>query len=310
MQSTSVPGVAQRTGATLYYLEFFPRASAERAGREPVMALMPVPGDVDCVIASELAEAGRAIQRGIVTPERTTLIASTHRAYAIAEKSALGDGATDSPALAELVRASAQRVVLFDMEATAERHGSVISSVLLGALAGSGVLPFRKQSFTDAIRASGIAVASNLAAFEEARALAQRGEADARAGRGAAAAGGHPARAPRRRSLPGSSSASGPCRLACERWRSKGRAAPLDYQDPAYAALYLERLERMAAREAGDGALLEACARGLALWMCFEDTIRVADLKTRGTRFRRVRGEVSAPGTADRRHHRVHEARV
>ena len=34
----AVPGVAQRTGATIYYLEFFPRAVAERAGREPVMA--------------------------------------------------------------------------------------------------------------------------------------------------------------------------------------------------------------------------------------------------------------------------------
>src|ERR1041384_1983265 len=65
-QSTSVPGVAQRTGATIYYLEFFPRALAERQGREPIMALMPAPGDVDCVLASELAEAGRAIQRGIV----------------------------------------------------------------------------------------------------------------------------------------------------------------------------------------------------------------------------------------------------
>lgn len=294
VQSTSVPGVAQRTGATLYYLEFFPRASAERAGREPVMALMPVPGDVDCVIASELAEAGRAIQRGIVTPERTTLIASSHRAYAIAEKSALGDGATDSPALTELVRASARRVVLFDMEATAERHGSVISSVLLGALAGSGVLPFRTQSFTDAIRASGIAVASNLAAFEEARALAQRGEADAP----------QAAAPPLREDIPSSAATPQLARLL-ERIRAlpagvravalEGARRAVDYQDPAYAALYLTRLERMAAREAGDGALLEACARGLALWMCFEDTIRVADLKTRGTRFRRVRGEVSAP---------------
>src|SRR6202035_5397949 len=77
VQSTSVPGVAQRTGATIYYLEFFPRAAADQAGRAPILALMPVPGDVDCVIASELAEAGRAIQRGLVTSDRTTLIAST-----------------------------------------------------------------------------------------------------------------------------------------------------------------------------------------------------------------------------------------
>src|SRR6516162_463360 len=77
VQSTSVPGVAQRTGATIYYLEFCARAEAERAGREPVMALMPVAGDVDCVVASELAEAGRTIQRGLIGPH-TTLIASTH----------------------------------------------------------------------------------------------------------------------------------------------------------------------------------------------------------------------------------------
>ena len=143
-QSTSVPGVAQRTGATIYYLEFFPRAAAERAGREPVMALMPVAGDVDCVVASELVEAGRAIQRGLVDPERTTLIASSHRSYSIAEKSAMGQGAADSAGLIELARSQAKRLILFDMEAVAEEHHSVISSVLLGAICGSGVLPFTR----------------------------------------------------------------------------------------------------------------------------------------------------------------------
>src|SRR5271168_4388562 len=138
-QTTSVPGVAQRTGATIYYLEFFPQAAAERAGRDPIMALMPVSGGVDCVLASELAEAGRAIQRGLVTPDRTTLISSTHRTYAIGEKSAMGQGAVDTEQLTDLVRSQAKRLVLFDMEETAERHQSVISSVLLGALCGSGV---------------------------------------------------------------------------------------------------------------------------------------------------------------------------
>ena len=49
-QSTSVPGVAQRTGATIYYVEIFP----EIGGAPPVLALMPFPGEVDVVIASEL----------------------------------------------------------------------------------------------------------------------------------------------------------------------------------------------------------------------------------------------------------------
>src|SRR5919109_2074668 len=81
-QSTSIPGVAQRTGATTYYLEIFPAGRMELAGREPVMSLTPSPGNVDVMIASELVEAGRAMTNGYVNPERTTLIASTHRIYA------------------------------------------------------------------------------------------------------------------------------------------------------------------------------------------------------------------------------------
>ena len=60
-QSTSVAGVAQRTGATTYYVELFAREAARREGALPVLALMPTPGDVDVVLASELMEAGRAV---------------------------------------------------------------------------------------------------------------------------------------------------------------------------------------------------------------------------------------------------------
>ena len=98
-QGTSIPGVAQRTGATNYYLELFPKAEARARGRAPVLGLVPVPGDVDIVIASELMEAGRAVQRGLVTPDRTTLIASTHRVFAMTEKIALADGRADADAL-------------------------------------------------------------------------------------------------------------------------------------------------------------------------------------------------------------------
>lgn len=300
-QSTSVPGVAQRTGATIYYLEFFPLAAATQAARDPILALMPVPGDVDCVIAAELAEAGRAIQRGLVTPDRTTLIASTHRSYAIAERSAMGRGATDTEGLLQLVRSQAKRVVLFDMEETAERAQTVISSVLLGALCGAGVLPFRKSSFEETIRQSGIAVAANLAAFEDAYQRAQRGDSGY-TGAPTTLLPEVPTQArtaelqsllDRIRRLPATAQP-----LVLE-----GARRALDYQDPAYAELYLDRLEAIAALEArlwadaSSYALLRATARSLALWMSFEDTIRVADLKTRGSRFERVKEEIRAePG--------------
>ena len=235
VQSTSVPGVAQRTGATIYYLEFYPRVQAERHGGEPVMALMPVAGDVDCVIASELAEAGRAIARGLVNRERTTLIASIHRSYAIGEKSALSRGITDPQQLLELVRTQGKRSILFDMEQTARRNRSLISAVLLGAISGAGVLPFPKTSFVEAVTRSGLAVATNLAAFEDAHLQAASGgmQADAQKGAGLRPP---PERArtaalqpllDRVRRLP-----SGLQPLVLE-----GVRRTLDYQDPGYADL-------------------------------------------------------------------------
>ena len=106
-QTTSVPGVAQRTGATIYYVELFPRPEDGTDLRRPVLALMPLPGDVDVVLASELMEAGRAVQRGLVTSDRTTLVASTHRVYSIAEKSAMGDGRVSSEDLLRHARKAA-----------------------------------------------------------------------------------------------------------------------------------------------------------------------------------------------------------
>src|SRR5262249_29260217 len=116
-QTTSVPGVAQRTGATIYYVELI---RPQQRNARPVLSLMPMPGDVDVVIAAELMEAGRAIQRGLVSPDRTVLIASTHRAYAVLEKAKPGDGRADSGAVLETAAAVSARFVGADMQALAE----------------------------------------------------------------------------------------------------------------------------------------------------------------------------------------------
>src|SRR5699024_11171518 len=172
-QTTSVPGVAQRTGATVYYVEIFPEHAARKAGKDPVLALMPAPGDVDVVIAAELMEAGRSVHRGWVTPQRTTLIASTHRVYSIGEKSALGDGILDDDAVIKAGQEAASEFIYFDMAKVAEAHGSVISSTLFGALAGSRALPFERADFEDAIRRGGIGVEASRAAFADAYERAQ-----------------------------------------------------------------------------------------------------------------------------------------
>jgi indolepyruvate ferredoxin oxidoreductase, beta subunit len=300
VQATSVPGVAQRTGATIYYLEFFPIAALPANRREPIMALMPSPGDVDLVLASELVEAGRSVARGLVSTQRTTLVASTHREYAISEKTSPGDGRADSAAILKSAADSAQRLLTLDMRAVADRTGGHLSAVMLGAIAASGVLPFARDSYLAAIQASGFDVASNVAAFDAAGA-ALGGLATAAATAAATvlpatpATGGTPplpaALAARLRSeVP----------AALQAWVETGVRRMLDYQDQRYAELYLDRLASLpvdvpdtTARE----QLPRDFARALALWMSFEDVIRVADLKTRRTRSTRTAAIANAaPG--------------
>ena len=90
----------------------------------------------------------------------------------------------------------------------------------------------------------------------------------------------------------------------------------VDYQDAAYADLFLDRVEAVVRLEAqlrpGASALGEAVARSLALWMTFEDTIRIADLKTRAERFARVGQEAGVspdewPDIVEFLHPRVEE---
>src|SRR3569833_1748995 len=164
-QATSVPGVAQRTGATVYYIEALPLPADAPEGLRPVLSLMAVPGEVDIVIGAEFMEAGRAIQRGLVTPDRTTLIASSHRAYAVVEKQAPGDGIGDAATMLKAAEATARQLVAFDMAAVGDKTGSAISAVLFGALAGADALPFARESYEATIRDAGIGVEPSLRGF-------------------------------------------------------------------------------------------------------------------------------------------------
>jgi indolepyruvate ferredoxin oxidoreductase beta subunit len=286
-QTTSVPGVAQRTGSTIYYLEIFPEEEVQAACKEPILALMPVPGEVDIVLASELMEAGRAIQRGLVTPDRTTLIASTNRVYSMTEKTAITDGRVDSAKVIEASTAAAKTFVHGDFARIADDSRSVISASLFGALAATAALPFRREQFEDAIRKGGVGVESSLAAFDDAFRAAKL-PATAANGRTEPAKG---KVGPRLQPLAARIESEFP--PASREILLAGIERLADYQDVAYAADYLKRLEAIRDIDAksgrGDSALLNETARYLALWMSYEDAPRVADLKIRRTRFDRVR---------------------
>ena len=318
VQGTSVPGVAQRTGATIYYVELFPAAAAKAAGKDPVLALMPVPGNLDVVVAAELMEAGRAMMRGLVTPDRTALVASTHRIYAIGEKTAMGDGRARSAEVLEAATARARTTVMFDMEDLAQRSGSIISAVLLGAVAGSNLLPFPRAAYEQVLAADTRARDTNLAAF--AAGIRRRPR---RAGPDSAAAAAPvpptPVQAAPGEAARCSTRAAALCPPEVMEMAVPGLRKVVDYQDPAYGSLYLDRLEPDRSPATGNSVgarhgweLSRETARHLALWMTFEDVFRVADLKTRGARFDRVRDEVRATpgqivGVSEFMHPRVEE---
>jgi indolepyruvate ferredoxin oxidoreductase, beta subunit len=309
-QTTSVPGVAQRTGATIYYVELFPESAVQASGVEPVLALMPTPGEVDVVLASELMEAGRAVQRGLVTEDRTTLVASTHRVYSMTEKTAMGDGRIDADALRSTLRANARRFVAADFARLAEEARSVISASLFGALAATGALPFTRVQFEDAVRRGGVGVDASLRAFAAGFDAANDAERDAalpveQLDPTAPAAPAPPTPAPRRTVL-GPRLRAHEARIVAEfpapahEVLRAGVLRTADWQDEAWATAYLDRLGAIRTLDASapaiDGepphALLTESARHLALWMTYEDTVRVADLKTRRSRFERVAQEV------------------
>ena len=279
-QSTSVPGVAQRTGATIYYVETI----ADVPGRLPVFSAMAAPGDVDIVIAAEWMEAGRAIQRGLVTPDRTTLIASTHRTFAVSEKESPGDGRADSGVVTGAGKAAARRLVAFDMAVLAEQAGSVVSSVLFGALCATGVLPFDRAAFEATIKEAGVGVQGSLRGF----ALGFDGADAPVPVRPAVVASppelqpighaGYDALLARASALP----------AAAHAMLAEGVRHVVAFQDIAYGSVYLDSVEAFPR----DPGLIEAAAKYIARAMAYDDVIRVAWLKTQPARGVRIQKEM------------------
>lgn len=289
-QATSVAGVAQRTGATIYYIEM-----AKKSNLEPVFALAPAGGDVDVLIAAEMMEVGRAVMRGFVTPNRTTLIGSTHRALAVSEKSAPGDGIADADEVRAAAEIASRKLILANMDDLAVSKGSVISSSLFGALAGSGALPFPRAAYEDAIRASGKGVEASLKAFAAGFDVAQNGPETQ-----------VPTPVALAPKLTGPERELGKWQVLMTRTQAmpdpvcdmatNGLMKVVDFQDCAYGGDYLHHLDRIIALDdaAHGWALSVTAAKYIANAMAYDDIIRVADLKTRQPRMARIRTEMNA----------------
>ena len=318
-QATSIPGVAQRTGATTYYIEVFPVPLSELGGRRPVFSLNPVPGALDALLSSELLETARQITNGLPSADRTLVITSSARALTTMERMQMGDGRVDTADLLKLVQQFSREHQVFDMAGIAKEAGTVVSAVMLGAIAGSGLFPFRREDYEAVVRSGGKGAEASLRGFAKAYDIVAQGkqqanfvaqvlganqlspgmlteegsvlESDAEADAVAASA---------RAAKAGAEAANLFPRQVQEMF-GLGYARLVDYQGKAYADLYIQRLQAvLAAERAADPhgmhgfATTREMARWLALWMAFDDIVRVADLKSRASRWARVQGEVKA----------------
>lgn len=294
-QATSIPGVAQRTGATTYYLEVFPVPTADLGGRRPVFGLNPLPGRLDALVSSELLETGRQITNGLASSTHTLVISSSARALTTGEKMVMGDGRRDSDELLALIHTHSRAHHVLDMAALTKQAGTVVSAVMLGAIAGSGLLPFARRDYEAVIAESGGGAKASLRGFALAfdAVNAQRSQA-AYVEQVMAA---EPA--PVQATLPQALRREFP--LEAHAIMALGHARVCEYQNAAYGERYAQRLRRVLAAETrGDPKNLHGhritveMARWVALWMAFDDIVLVADLKSRASRQARVRGEAKA----------------
>ncbi len=288
-QATSVPGVAQRTGATTYYLEFCPQSHAELGDAKPVFSLNPMPGALDAVVASELLEAARCACNGLPSPERTLFITSSSRTLTTTERSHPADGRLDSARLLDIVAAASRAHQVLDMGAIARAHGTIVSAVMFGAIAGSGLLPFPRDAFEAVLCDSGRGAEASLAGFAQAFQSVQGGRQITEA------------QEPVPQQVARLPAEAADLPTALHEIVALGHARVCDYQNRRYGTLYLRRVRRVLAAErladpVGTQSLAATreAARWLALWMSYEDIARVAELKSRASRFERVRRETRA----------------
>ncbi|VWX62439.1 Indolepyruvate ferredoxin oxidoreductase beta subunit [Burkholderiales bacterium 8X] len=304
-QSTSIPGVAQRTGATTYYIEVFPVPLAELGGRKPIFSLSPVPGALDAIISSELLETVRQIGNGMSAPQRTLVISSSSRTFTTAERMQPGDGRADATRLLDVIKSFSREHHVFDMGAAAREAGTIVSAVMLGAIAGSGLFPFPREAYETVVRGGDTSAPEKVSKMAAAslRGFAKAFDAVNGPREQAALVSRLMASTPEdtlpAHALPDSVANRFPPQL--RGMLALGHARVLDYQDAAYADLYVERLQKVLEAErmsdpsaAGGFEVTHEMARWLALWMAFDDIVRVAELKSRRSRAERVRGEVKA----------------
>jgi len=284
VQGTSVPGVAQRTGSTSYYIEICDRNFDNK--KEPILSLYPKPGRVDIVIASELLEAARVLEKGYINPDSTTLITSSSRIYTNLEKSHLADGRFNEEKILNACKNMSKNFVCLDLNMMAVDHSTIVSATMFGALASSGVLPWKKNIcenvFQDNIFGKNSLSGFNFA-YKQVQANSINYSKDTKSTK-----------------LNKKNIINIDDGLLSNEFLNIiniGKERCADYQNNKYSEVFIERVEKLISvinkEDPKELSIAENIVRRLALWMTYEDIPRVAQLKIKPDRFVKIKNEIN-----------------
>jgi indolepyruvate ferredoxin oxidoreductase beta subunit len=285
-----LPGLSQREGATVYYLEFFADAAE-------TMLFSPFPekGRVQVLVGLELLELLRAVRDGYLADDGA-IVGSTHRVLTTEEKLPLKGSFMTAEQALPFLQQQARRCIAFDAVQAAALAGlseRAANAILFGALAASGVLPFPPEAFRHAVERYGVAVAFNVRAFEFGLRYRDwlpqlRAVDDAAVQEWATLPEPQlPAEVQRTMERLGVDDELAAVLWHAARWLCH-------YQDARYFARYLEGIQAVYERDRkweANFLVTKEAARVLALRMAYEDAVRVAQLKTQRQRFERLRCE-------------------
>ncbi|MGH7808043.1 MAG: indolepyruvate oxidoreductase subunit beta family protein, partial [Thermodesulfobacteriota bacterium] len=301
-QGISLPGLSQRGGSTVYYLESFLQANSSK--KPVIFSQYPVPGDVDIILAQEFLELGRVLELGYGS-NKTTIVSSTHRVYSAPEKMPIGSGIYSEENLRKLATAFSSLFIGFNALELAKENGLDelgINGILLGALGASEVLPLSEATYLKAIEQRGVALKNNLKAFRIGWDHIIDGNHTL--SKSASQKKWEELKNERAEELPSTKikeyleliervEKDYPLRL--REILAEALFRLIDYQDASYVEKYLNDLSRVHDIDKtmkGGLRITELFAKNLALLMTYEDGIRVAELKIKPKRFQRIKEEM------------------
>tara|TARA_B100000686_G_scaffold355308_1_gene472411 strand:- start:7674 stop:9176 length:1503 start_codon:yes stop_codon:yes gene_type:complete len=287
VQGTSVPGVAQRTGSTSYYIEICDRNYNK--GKEPVLSLYPKPGRVDVVIASEFLEAARIIERGYVNPERTTLITSSSRTYTNTEKIHIADGRFNFEKIMNTCSKMSKKFIHLDLNQIAADNSTIVSATMFGSLSGTNIFPWDKDVCESIFKNDDFGK-NSLAGFRYAYKITRTyNNTGVKVKKSI-----DKEKQDNKYKITDNFLNSIPNNL--RKIILLGQKRCEEYQNISYADLYIKRLKKILTFSNIENDrtcnVLENVAKRLALWMTYEDIPRVAQLKIKPDRFNKIKKEV------------------